>query len=149
MILNLSIEFVNKHDLLYKYGSKIKDMNSYETIVCHGTADSILIYTNEDESIEYSAEEFARILRSSPSYHGGDIHLISCSTGAKDDGFAQQLADIMQIHVLAPTEAVHVNADGRLFVSDNRILAEMYFENMSVKETGSWRLFSPGKEGCS
>lgn len=49
MILNLSIEFVNKHDLLYKYGSKIKNIKSYETIVCHGTAYSVVLYTNDGD----------------------------------------------------------------------------------------------------
>ena len=79
-------------------------------------------------------------------YDGGDIRLISCSTGNGEDCIAQQIADLLGVNVFAPTETVFVNLDGELFITNNRVLATMWNAGEPVKETGKWILFHPRKE---
>lgn len=54
--------------------------------------------------------------------------------------------------MLAPTETVNVDNDGRMFVSDRLVLVDMWFEAPKEEknrfvETGSWKLFKPGTKG--
>jgi len=86
------------------------------------------------------------------STHDGPIRIISCQACAKADGAAQQLSDELGVKVLAPTESVFVDEKGRMFVSDNNILAEMWHdasdeEKAKIKETGKWIEFKPREGG--
>lgn len=52
---------------------------------------------------------------------------------------------------MAPTESVFVDQDGRTFVTDNDVLAEMWFmadedEKSNFKETGEWKIFKPKED---
>ena len=75
----------------------------------------------------------------------------STNSGKKTDGAAKKLADELGVNVLAPTESVYVDQDGKLFITDNEVLAELWCyasdEDKSLfKETGKWKLFKPEKE---
>lgn len=144
-MIAFSVEFVNKNDDLYKYSSLIPELSDYETIVCHGSHNCIYLYGNNDEEFEYSASEFANMIINSSSYTGKPIRLMSCNTGSLENGFAQQLANIMGVTVLAPTEAIWVNSYGEIFISDYDVLAQMWYEGKNVNETGNWRKFFPQK----
>ena len=57
--------------------------------------------------------------------------------------------DALGVEVMAPTETVYVTENGEMFISDNDILAEMWYnadERTSFKETGIWKVFKPRKE---
>lgn len=144
--------YTDKDDLLYINGQKIKPKEGYDDRVMHGTSNSVEYTTNNGQKVDVSAKEFADILKASPDYNGEDIRLLSCSTGKEDDGFAQQLADELNINVLAPTEKLRVDDNGNLFITDNDVLAYMWYhasaeERENIKETGKMRSFSPsGKE---
>ncbi|MBU6335648.1 MAG: hypothetical protein KGS47_14775 [Chloroflexi bacterium] len=45
----------------------------------------------------------ARLLRAEPHYHGGPVRLVACAAGAETPGVAQNLADLLQVVVVAPT----------------------------------------------
>ena len=75
---------------------------------------------------KYSAFEFAEMLRNDPEYHGGNIRLLSCSAGAGENSIAQQIADILGVDVLAPTEDLYVNSKGELFVTNYPGLADLW-----------------------
>ena len=80
------------------------------------------------------------------STKGGDIRIISCRAGAKTDGAAKQLADELGVNVLAPTETVNIDEKGRVFITDNEFLAEMWYEaedKSMFTETGKWIVFKP------
>lgn len=44
---------------------------------------------------------------------------------------------------MAPSEIVNVNSNGDIFLSDNRIIAEMWDNGEQVPETGKWLVFKP------
>jgi hypothetical protein len=91
------------------------------TISTHGSAHSIFIESAEDldrgilnytqeKEIEYEggtkvdAEEFATIIKNSSKYKENKIkhiNLFSCDCGKDPEGFAQQLADLLQVVVSA------------------------------------------------
>ena len=62
------------------------------------------------------------------------MRLISCSTGAKSDGIAQQLANKLGVNVLAPSDTLYIYPNGSTVIGPN-----------SYTNTGNWTLFIPGK----
>ena len=109
--------YVNSSEKLYQYAKNIKPIDSFEDQVIHG--DKYGFEINDLEGLaaaEYSAKEFADILKSDPNYHGGNIRLISCNTGADEGIVAQTLADCLGVDVLAPNDVVIVYPDGTMKV---------------------------------
>lgn len=142
--------FVDSKDDLYEYAKNIKPIEGFADFVCHATPDVFLIYDGEYE-MQYTPKEYAELIRNSKDFNNKPIRIISCQAGAKPDGAAQQLANELGVTVLAPTETVTVDDRGRMFVSDNDILSELW-ENATdaikplYKETGKWIPFEPRKE---
>lgn len=146
--------FVNKHDKLYEYAERIKKLPDYEDFTCHANPDVFEIDLvgkgNREDYIQISPEEFATRIKNSTAYKGGKVRIISCQAGAKPDGAAQKLANELNVDVLAPTEEVNVDEYGNIFVSDNEILAEMWYNSNNkdeFHETGEWKVFSPQNKG--
>ncbi len=144
--------FVNKNETLFRYAKNIKPEEGFEDIVSHANANLFEIDMvgngNPDDFITLSPKQMVERIRNSNGYHGGDIRLIACQAGARENGAAQQVADILGKKVMAATEIVNVDAEGRLFVSDNRVLAQMWNEadekeKGKFKETGKWVVFLP------
>lgn len=145
-IYALSRVYVNKSDKLYENMSKIRPEDGYDDYGWHGDADNLYYYDSGGREIKVTAKEFADILKRDPSYSGGDVRLLSCNGGQKPNGFAQQLANELDVVVKAPTEALWVNESGELFISDSEVLAEMWEMGLPVKESGEWAIFKPGGE---
>ena len=139
----LSSNFVNKNDALHRYAKKIQPLPDYTDIVIHATPDNFLIYTNDEEEISYSSKELAGLINLSKGYNGGNIRLVACESGKKENGVAQQLANELKISVMAPTEKVWVDQDGEIFISDSDTLAEIWYNGEKVKGTGTWKTFTP------
>lgn len=91
-----------------------------------------------------SAVEFANRLQNLTGYKGGNIRLISCKAGSGT--LAQDLANLLQVKVMAATENVNVSADGRIFISNDKHRAMMYFMSENVEPTGEWLIFEPRKK---
>lgn len=76
----------------------------------HGSPNSIE-YGSRDKVL--SAREVARIIKHSDKYNGEKVRLLSCSTGAVGNGFAQQLANALGVEVEAPSDILIVAPNGR------------------------------------
>lgn len=146
---SLSRIYVNHEDKLYRYLQKVDPIEGYEDFAIHGVPGKPLVEmdTNTGISTQYTAQEFADMLRQDPSYGGGKIRLLSCGAGSDSTGFAQELANYLRQDVMAPTETLWVAENGELFISDNDILAEMWYNNgeidNTIKQTGKMKVFSP------
>ena len=93
--------------------AKIKPEKGYYDVHAHGSRREIECFTSD-----ISAETLAYILRKRGDYTGGPIRLFCCHTGERDesgDCFAQQLADILGVEVLAPPTATTVRPDGDFY----------------------------------
>lgn len=125
--------YVNSSDKLHRYAKNIIPIDGYEDMVIHGDQYGFELRDLNDEiASQYTPEEFAEILRNDPNYHGGNIRLISCSTGRGNDCAAQKLANELGVNVISPTDTVWVFEDGDM------VVGETEFEN-----TGTWLLFKP------
>lgn len=145
--------FVNKTEKLHRYAKKIVPLEGYEDFTCHADPDSFYIDLagegREEDFFKLTPEEYAERIKASSTYKGGNVRIISCQAGAKKDGAAQRLADALKVNVYAPTETVHVTEKGEIFLSDNEILAEIWYNESDrsvIKQTGEWKVFKPRKE---
>ena len=146
-LIQLSRSYFGDDTKLSSYFEQVTPLDGYEDFGFHCDPYSMEFAIN-GQTTEYSAREFADILRIDPQYHGGDIRLLACNAGAADDGFAQQLADELRVNVLAPTELLFMDESGEMFVSNNELLADMWYnstreERLRIRQTGDWRLFKP------
>ena len=79
------------------------------------------------------------LIQNADRYNGQGIRLLSCNTGALDDGFAQNLANQLNVEVYAPTNYLWATQDGNYFVAG---MTNQKGPNMS--ELGIFKLFIPG-----
>lgn len=140
--------FVNAEDNLFINADKIKPLDGFDDIVIHGTSKSLLIYGKNGEEWEYNAEQAAEMIRNSQAFSNRPIRLIACNVGQGENCIAQQIADKLGVDVLAATEAVIVDINGEMFVSDNIILADIWNasneeDRKNIKATGKWAVFRP------
>lgn len=132
---------------MYINADKIKPVEGYGDIVCHGSPNELLIYGLDDEEWSYSAKEAAEMIRGSNEFKGQNIRLIACQAGAGGSGsIAQQIADKLGVNIMASDEMIYVNSNGEIFLSDNEILATMWRDGEAVKGTGKWIIFKPRKQ---
>lgn len=107
--------YVNSSDNLFEYAKEITPIEGFEDQIIHGDKLGFEIRGLDGETVsKYTPREFAEILKEDPNYHGGNIRLISCETGAKDGIVAQSLANILGVDVLAPSDIVIVYPDGSI-----------------------------------
>ncbi|MBP3459528.1 MAG: RHS repeat-associated core domain-containing protein, partial [Lachnospiraceae bacterium] len=118
---------------LKEAATKISPVEGYTDVVIHGTSDSFGVWHNG--KWEYiNQRSLATFLKNNPEYNGGAVRLISCSTGAKPDGIAQQLANKLGVDVLAPSDTLYIYQNGSTVIGPN-----------PYTNTGDWKLFMPGK----
>lgn len=149
-IIKLGSKFLNEDDPLFKNADKIKPLEGFDDIVFHGDSTHLIAYGNDGEEWLYNAKEAAEIIRNSKSFHGRPIRLLSCQTGANKDGIAQQIADELNVEVLAPSETLFVDINGEMFITDKEELAEIWNissleERQKIRQTGEWIPFKPKK----
>ena len=79
----------------------------------HGNSKSI-IYKNKQRD----AREIAFLIKNSPQYIGEKqaVKLYACDTGKEVNGFAQQLANILRVDVIAPQGLLAPNKQGKFVV---------------------------------
>lgn len=129
--------FVVKTEDLYRYAEKITPIDGFEDIVGHGDPFSIVFRDSNGNESNVSAVEFGDILEKGGIYKGGKIRLIACQTGAGDGIVPTYLARRFNTEVLAPTEIVNVDFNGKIILAND--------ENDAIMgiETGKWVLFGP------
>jgi hypothetical protein len=104
----------------------------------HGTQSSVIV-----DGAELDASAFAQVVAQETDWNGEPIRLFSCSTGQDADGFAQQLADQLEVTVTAPTEVVWSSADGSVHIGEpeyDPLTGGWYFPD---PPSGEWATFTP------
>jgi hypothetical protein len=98
-------DFMGNSDNFYRFASRRSDIdpNGHFDVIAHGTSSEIEILTSKG-SVMVDQRVAAKLIQQSPGYRGQPIRLLSCETGACDAGFAQNLANKMNVPVQAPTE---------------------------------------------
>lgn len=131
----LSSRYLNSSEQLYRNAALVEPIDGYEDIFIHGDKTGFAIKDkNEVEHDFYTPREFAAILKNDPNYHGGDIRLLSCETAADGAIAAQLLANFLGVNVLAPTDIVWVDFEGKITIGPDE------FTN-----SGTWVIKEPIK----
>lgn len=114
------------------------DANGYFDVIAHGTQNGIQI-THNGEKIIVDSRTAARLIQNMDGYNGQGIRLLSCNTGSLDNGFAQNLANKLNVEVSAPSNILWSTSDGNYFVAG---MTNSGMPDMS--NTGIFRVFKPG-----
>lgn len=116
------------------------------SVMAHGNEYQVGVQGADGEWTSLDADQFADVVRES-GWDGEPIRMVSCKTGAADDGFAQRLADDLDTRVTAATDFVYIGRE-----SDGTVSTEVghyedrYTDSGEVVEQfvpGDWVVFDP------
>ena len=137
-LLTLSINLLNNSDPLLERMLKVEPIIGFEDVYGHGDAYSmILCNMNAIENGNISANDVLDWILKSGSYKGGNIRLLACSTGKEPAVVPRYLAKKLNVLVMAPSEDVNVDFDGKIILADDPKDAKMNIN------TGEWLIFKP------
>ena len=136
-----SIDYMPKGQRFSKYIKNRKDidLNGYIDVIAHGSTKSIQIQ-NGNQVIAIDHRTAAKMFKKNPAFKGKSIRLLSCDTGKDPLGFAQNLANKLNVVVEAPTEWVWATPSGHHFVA----APDRYRENPDTTKPGRFIKFYPG-----
>ena len=118
-----------------------KDKNGFYDVVAHGGKNIIQI-THNGKAIAISSRIAAKLIKTSPGYKNGQpVRLLSCNTGSLPNGFAQNLANKLNIIVEAPTKLVWAYNNGKYFVASR---SEKNPERPNYQDKRKFINFYPG-----
>jgi RHS repeat-associated protein len=105
------LRFGGPGDPFLQNASKANPVSGALDVAVHGTPTYV-----EVGGQAVSPEALANMIKSSPEYTGQPIRLLSCSTGCLVDGFAQNLANALNVPVYAPNDIIWAWPNGVLTI---------------------------------
>ena len=137
-----SIDLMDKNDDFIKNIKRSSDIDTYGRldIIAHGNPKSIQYQIN-GKSVTLSHRELSKLLKSNKAYIGKSIRLLSCNTGENPNGFAQNLANKLNVIVEAPTKIVWAYPNGECLVA-SRDKSHPKYPNLN--DRGKFVKFYPG-----
>lgn len=133
-IIKLQINYFSPTDPLYVEAFSMEEEEGFVNVCMHGSPQSVQRLI-DGVPTNFSAPEFAELLKNNKKYNGEDLKLLSCSTGKGDNSFAQQLSKELGIRVKAPDDDVYYAVE-----------EGVAFVGASYGNTGKWRIFENGVE---
>lgn len=130
--------FMPKTGELSRFGKYIanrpdKDPNGMFDVIAHGTTTFIQVESG-GHTYNLEAREAAKLIRKQPGFKKAkSIRMLSCSTGADPEGFAQHLANALGKPVYAPNNTLYANPYGKHWVA-----------NVSSNIKGDFIRYNPG-----
>lgn len=116
------------------------DANGFYDVIAHGTPTTIEINHNGTK-IKIDHRTASRLLKNDKSYNGQGVRLLSCSTGKLTDGFAQNLANKLNVPVSAPTDILWAGPSGRHFVAGSKVMNGR--NTADISKPGKFKTFYP------
>jgi len=112
------MNFMKSNDKFYQNVSNRTDIdpNGALDVIAHGNSNMIEMNINGNRILADSRTA-ANIIQHSAEYNGQNIRLLSCSTGSTENGFAQNLANKLNVKVTAPNDLLWARPDGSTFIA--------------------------------
>lgn len=102
--------YVNPTDRLAINAKRIKPVDGYYDVVCHGAINYVKIFDSDTD-----VETLCASIAQRPDYKKRQpIRLLSCETGKSDNGVAAYIAKKLKTTVIAPLEKLFVYPSGSL-----------------------------------
>ena len=140
---NLSL---GPNDRYHTYIAKRSDIDTdgYFDIIAHGSSKTIeIVHNGISKPIDHRVA--ARLFKNKPELINKPIRLLSCNTGRISHGFAQGLADRLNVPVIAPTDYIWANPDGTHFIAAGKTVAGKLVPIRN--KPGKFKTFYPHKKG--
>jgi len=93
------------------------DPNGKFDVIAHGTSNSIE-FEHNGTTLKLNSRNAAKLIRANKDYHGQDIRLLSCNTGSTPYGFAQNLANKLNVTVWAPNNYLWAYQNGSYVIAN-------------------------------
>ena len=119
--------FPNKHSII---NLLVVDPDGLYDVVGHGTPYKIKFGDGDNDY--YTPRELVRILKHRKDYKKNGIRLLSCNTGSLPDGFAQHLANKLNVTVWVPNYLVWAYPSGCHIVAPR----SQYNQNILILKRG-------------
>ncbi|UGT39677.1 hypothetical protein LTV02_26935 [Nocardia yamanashiensis] len=120
--------------------AKHHDKDGYYILDMHGTSKAVIFDTTS-----LSARDAAMLIRADPKWNNQPVWLMSCETGQGKNSFARQLADELNVKVMAPTELVWGKGDGTSVVASALVPNDHSFGEKFPPD-GKWQSFPKPKK---
>lgn len=115
------------------------DPNGYFDVIAHGNPNHIEIISN-GKKYNINHRELKKILKGNPNYRKGQpVRLLSCNTGNGERSFAQNLANKLNVPVIAPTKYSFVTYSGKHFVAGSKDNGK----TVDYSDIGEYKTFYP------
>jgi filamentous hemagglutinin len=135
-------------DNFYRFASRRSDVDpsGHFDVIAHGTSSEIEILTPKGP-VMVDQRVAAKLIQQSPGYNGQPIRLLSCETGACEAGFAQNLANKMNVPVQAPNELLWAYENGKMVVAPRLSTNPRSpdYNSPDLSKIGSFKTFTPKK----
>lgn len=128
---------LQKGKALAAAAKKVPKDPTYTDVAVHGAPDHIEVFrmiNGKEKGVKLSHRNLAKFLKSDSGYPGGNIRLLSCSTGKETGSFAQDLANKLGVSVKAPSDTLHIWPNGKMVIGPS-----------PFKNTGKWIIYHPKK----
>ena len=137
-----STDYMDPNDNFSRFIKNRKDIdaNGFYDIIAHGSEFTIAIQHN-GQRIEIDHRVAARLFKQDKQYKGQAIRLLSCSTGKLSTGFAQNLANKLNVTVQAPTDILWARPSGRYYVMGGKNVNGRLVEDKNLP--GTFKTFYP------
>ena len=124
-----------------EFAMKVKPEKGFVDVIAHGDEKSIQVVTTKatqrimERSV--SPDVLVRYLKRFHDVKNANFRLISCKTGALNNGFAAEMMNASGGAVKAPTDLIWVGRDGDVFITAARSGIDLPV----YPETGTWKIF--------
>jgi hypothetical protein len=139
--------FMHAGDEFFRYIQNRKDIDpgGVFDIIAHGTSIAIEV-KHVGSRIMINSRIAAQLISRLPNYRKGQaIRLLSCNTGADDAGFAQNLANKLNVVVYAPAKTLWAWPDGSHLIADKSARGGPNGQSIpDMNSLGTFRKFVPG-----
>ncbi len=138
------VSLMSDKELFAKYIRKRKDIdpNGRFDLIAHGSTNHIELEHN-GKKLLVDSRTVAKLLKNMPNYKKGqEIRLLSCNTGYLNVGFAQNLANKLNVVVWAPSSYLWAYSSGNYLIADRIVINGQEYPDMSRK--GKFLKFIPG-----
>ncbi len=134
--------FMGERELFLRNVRNRKDVdpNGKFDLIAHGTSKTVEIEHN-GLKIQINSRTAAKIIKKLPDYKKGQpIRLLSCSTGSKAQGFAQDLANKLNVAVYAPSDILWAYSSGEMVIAPKNASGT----GPDLTKKGKFKKFIPG-----
>jgi RHS repeat-associated protein len=117
-----------------KSAGNVKTAPGTIDVLVHGSPDKFWVHRAKDDWVALSHRDLATFMKKNGWKPGSPVRLLSCSTGANNNGAAKNLANKLGVPVTAPSDTLWLFGDGKMTIGKG-----------AYDNTGVWNVFKPGK----